>query len=116
MNRLQIVLVRAYWPSGLLFLCAAALAAILATIQPTPLTTALFPSLKWMFLSITASAFLSYLIATFRLWRWDNTGELSCPVCVGPLGFERAGRYDRGGSYRKCYSCGRNVNHKHYEQ
>jgi hypothetical protein len=61
-------------------------------------------------LAIAASVILG-LIATLRLWRWDQgRSQLVCE-CGGLLGRERDGRY---GLYRKCLACNRDVNERYY--
>lgn len=61
-------------------------------------------------LAIVASVIFG-LVATVRLWRWDQGRSLLVCECGGLLGRERPGRF---GAYRKCLACNRNVNEKHY--
>lgn len=59
-------------------------------------------------LAILASLILG-LIATVRLWRWDQGRSLLVCECGGLLGRERPGRF---GAYRKCLACNRKVNER----
>lgn len=61
-------------------------------------------------LAIAASVILG-LIATVRLWRWNQgRSQLVCE-CGGLLGRERPGPF---GAYRTCLACGRNLNGRNY--
>ena len=51
------------------------------------------------------------LIATVKLWRWNQGSSPLVCECGGLLGRERLGRF---GAYRKCLACSRNVNEKYY--
>lgn len=64
---------------------------------------------------VAAAAALHMALVSWQLWRAGYGMGLLCEACSGPLGFERAGYASRGGPYRKCRCCGRNVNHKHYD-
>lgn len=61
-------------------------------------------------LAIAASLIFG-LIATLRLWRWDQGRSQMVCECGGLLGRERLGRF---GAYRKCLACNRSVNEKYY--
>ena len=79
----------------------------LGMIRESQLLAGFYALARWApALAIAASVILG-LIATLRLWRWDQgRSQLVCE-CGGLLGYERDGRY---GLYRKCLACGRNVN------
>lgn len=83
----------------------------LGVIRESPLLAGIYALARWApALAIAASVILG-LIATLRLWRWDQgRSQLVCE-CGGFLGKERDGRY---GLYRKCFACRRNVNEKYY--
>jgi len=53
--------------------------------------------------------------ASWLLWRAERGLGLLCDACGGPLGFERTGHANRGGRYRKCLCCARNVNRRYYD-
>lgn len=62
-----------------------------------------------------AAALVLLAPPTYRLLKWQRGAGIDCPHCGGPLGHERIGRERMGGAYRRCYGCGNNVNHRHYE-
>jgi len=81
-----------------------------------PLFSQLFDFLRWLPLGILAIALAALSHATYRFWQWHRGNEPICYVCGGLLGFEHQGRSDRGGAFRKCYGCGKNVSHTYYRE
>jgi hypothetical protein len=71
--------------------------------------------LSWFPVAIVGAALLEFLAVSYRLWRWERGDGPFCVTCEGPLGPERSGRTNRGGAFRRCYACGKAVNHRHYE-
>ncbi|MBB3857677.1 hypothetical protein FHY29_003127 [Xanthomonas arboricola] len=97
--------------------------AFILTLVLGPLSTLLPASLYFaqaaLFVSAVAPlvamlAFLHMALVSLQLWRAGRGLGLLCETCGGPLSFERAGYVNRGGPYRQCRCCGRNVNHRHY--
>lgn len=78
----------------------------LGIIRETPLLAGIYAVASWApALAIAASVILG-LIATVRLWRWDQGRSRLVCDCGGLLGRERPGRI---GAYRKCLACSRKV-------
>ncbi|SDX70529.1 hypothetical protein [Lysobacter enzymogenes] len=115
MDRWNWVMVRAFGPAAVALLVAMLTMAILSHWQATPLLAELMVVGRWIpLLALVASLWL-LLAPIYRLWQWQRGKGPNCPRCDGPLGYERAGYASRGGAYRRCYACGDNVNHRHYE-
>lgn len=115
MDRWNWVAVRAFCPAAAALLVAVISMAILSRWQASPLLAGLMVVGRWVPLLALAASLGLALASTYRLWRWQRGEGPSCPRCGGPLGHERAGYASRGGAYRRCYACGGNVNHRHYE-
>lgn len=78
----------------------------LGMIRESQLLAGIYALARWApALAIAASVFLG-IIATVRLWRWDQGRSPLVCECGGLLGRARDGRYGR---YRKCHACSRNV-------
>lgn len=114
MDRWSWMPIKAYAPAVAALLFAALSMNIVSDLQVSPLLIGFVRILSWVpLLGLAAAAWL-IAMPTFRLWCWHR-GGISCPTCSGPLGREREGYASRGGAYRRCYVCGDNVNHRHYE-
>lgn len=115
MDRWNWVAVRAYGPAACALLVAAISIAVLSRWQASPLLAGFVAVGRWV-PPMALVATLGLLVApTYRLVRWQRGEGPDCPRCGGPLGHERVGYASRGGAYRRCYACGDNVNHRHYE-
>ncbi len=106
MDRWTWMMVRMYAPAlgalalGLLLMLS------LGMIRESQLLAGIYALARWApALAIAASVFLG-IIATVRLWRWDQGRSPLVCECGGLLGRARDGRYGR---YRKCHACSRNV-------
>ena len=115
MDRWNWVAVRAYGPAAFALLVAVVSVAVLSQWQTSPLLAGFVALGRWVPLLALAAALGLWVAPTYRLARWQRGGGPDCPTCGGPLGHERAGYESRGGAYRRCYACGDNVNHRHYE-
>lgn len=115
MDRSDWMVVRAYGPSVVALLFAGMLMFLLSGLPDSPLTQGLTQGFRWVPLLALIVAAGLFVAPTYRLVQWHRGAGLSCPTCDGPLGHERAGHVSRGGAFRRCYACGANINHKHYE-
>jgi hypothetical protein len=115
MDRQGWMLVRAYLPAVVLFVCALLMMQPLGGLRDSAIGAGFFNVFRWVPVAMAGGAFLMFGAATFRLLQWERGVGPSCVTCDGPLGPERDGRASRGGAYRQCYACGKNVNHRHYE-
>ena len=115
MHRWNWVVVRAYAPAGFMLLAAVALDAVLSPLQANPLLAGLASITDWMPMAALAAALVLLVLPSYRLLKWHRSVGPDCPRCGGPLGHERIGRERMGGAYRRCYGCGGNINHRHYE-
>lgn len=109
------MLLRAYWPAAALFGLALLVTVPLGGLRASPLAAGMFDVLRWGPVAITGAALLAFGVASYRLWRWERGQGPACVTCGGPLGGEHEGRTNRGGAFRRCYACGKAVNHRHYE-
>lgn len=114
MNHWDWVVVRAYTPALVALMMAVLSMLVMSGLQASPLLASFASTWRWIPLFGLAATVWLIVVPTFRLWHW-NRGGVGCPTCGGPLGHERAGYASRGGAYRRCYACGDNVNHRHYE-
>jgi hypothetical protein len=115
MDRWDWMAVRAYAPSVAALLLAAASMFMLSGLPDSPLAHGLVHGFRWVSLLGLVAATGLFVAPTYRLVQWHRGVGPRCPTCDGPLGHERAGYASRGGAYRRCYACGDNVNHRHYE-
>lgn len=115
MDRQGWMLVRAYLPAIVLFVCALLVMQPIGGLRDSALGAGFFNVFRWVAVGMVGWALLLASTASYRLWRWERGHGPSCVFCGGPLGHERDGRDSRGGAYRQCYACGKNVNHRHYE-
>lgn len=104
--------VRAYGPAALALLVAVVSVAVLSQWQASPLLVGFV--VVGPLLALAATLWL-VAMPTYRLVQWQRGLGFDCPRCGGPLGHERIGHERMGGAYRRCYACGDNVNHRHYE-
>lgn len=111
MDRWAWMIVRMYAPATGALVMGLLLMLPLGTIRESQLLAGIYALARWApALAIAASVILG-LIATVRLWRWDQGRSQRVCECGGLVGRERSGRF---GAYRKCLACNRNVNEKHY--
>ena len=111
MERWTWMMARMYAPAAGTLLIGLMLMLPLGMIRESPLLAGIYALARWApALAIVVSVILG-LIATVRLWRWDQGHSRLVCECGGLLGRERPGRF---GAYRKCLSCNRNVNEKYY--
>lgn len=115
MDRWSWVAVRAYGPAAFALLVTVVSVAVLSRWQTSLLLAGFVAVGRWVPLLAVAATFGLLVASTYRLLRWQRGEGPDCPRCSGPLGHERPGHATRGGAYRRCYSCGDNVNHRHYE-
>jgi hypothetical protein len=108
------MLLRAYRPSLALIGLALIVMVALAGLRDSPLAEGLLEVLRWAPVAIAGAALLLLGAATYRLRRWERGEGPACVTCGGPLGGEHEGRANRGGAFRRCYSCGKAVNNRHY--
>ncbi|GAB2621278.1 hypothetical protein [Novilysobacter erysipheiresistens] len=114
MDRWDWMAVRAYVPTAGLLLAALVSTGVLTRLQASPLLAGLVSGGKWLPVLLLTAAVVHFAWVTYRLCQADKGKGLLCG-CGGLLGHERAGRASRGGAYRRCYACGRNINHHRYE-
>jgi len=111
MDRWTWMMARMYAPAVGTLVIGLLLMLPLGMIRESPLLAGIYAVARWApALAIAASVILG-LIATLRLWRWDQERSRLVCECGGLLGRERPGRF---GAYRKCLACSRNVNEKYY--
>lgn len=115
MERESGVVVRAYGPAASLLVLAALCVAMLSAWPQSPLLAGLESMATLVPVGMVAASLGLMGTATYRLHRWQRCAGHDCSHCGGPLGPERAGRARMGGAYRRCYACGTNVNHRHYQ-
>lgn len=115
MDRWGWVALRAYGPAVFVLLAAVTGSIMLSHWPTSPLLAGFAGIARWApMLALVVVAGLA-VAPTYRILQWQRGEHLSCPSCGGPLGHERIGRARMGGEYRRCYACGKNVNHRHYE-
>lgn len=115
MDRWNWVAVRAYGPAAFALLVAVVAVAVLSRWQANPMLAGFVVVGRWVPLLALAATFGLLVAPTYRLVQWQRGQGPGCPRCGGPLGHERIGHTRMGGAYRRCYACGDNVNHRHYE-
>jgi hypothetical protein len=115
MNQQQWMLVRAYWPAVALFSLALLMTVPLDSLPDSSLATSMVSALYCVPATLVGGALLLFSTASYRLWRWERGDGPSCVACGGPLGHEHEGRANRGGAFRRCYACGKAINHRHYD-
>ncbi|WP_282295745.1 hypothetical protein [Stenotrophomonas sp. PS02289] len=115
MERGNWVAMRTYGPAAGLLLLAALVLSMLSSWPQNTLLAGLQSVVGWVPVCLVAASLGLMGMATYRLIQWERGAGHDCPNCGGPLGQERAGRARMGGAYRRCYACGSNVNHRHYE-
>lgn len=114
MDRWDWMAVRAYLPTAYALLVALALRWIFSSWQDSTHLAGLYEVVQWLPRAAFVFAVGHGLCMTYRLWRAEQGEGLLCD-CGGLLGRERQGRASRGGPYRRCLACSRNINHQHYE-
>jgi hypothetical protein len=114
-NRWDWMAVRAYLPAVGALLAAAISTWALSGWHDSPLLAGIAQVARWVPLVALGATVALVVAPTYRLLRWRRGEGPHCPSCGGPLGHERDGYRGRSGSYRKCYACGDNVNHRHYK-
>jgi len=78
----------------------------LGMLRESPMLAGVYAIARWLpALAIAVSVTLA-LVATLRLWRWDQGDSALVCECGGLLGRERPGRY---GMYRICLACSRSL-------
>lgn len=115
MDRWDWVAIRAYGPAVVALLVVVLSMVVLSRWQASPMLAGLVVLGRWVPLLALAVTFGLVVASSYRLWRWQRGEGPDCTRCGGPLGHERTGYASRGGAYRRCYACGDNVNHRHYE-
>lgn len=106
---------RAYMPAATLLGLAVLVDVFLGGLPAGPLIAPVIDMLRWVPIAMIGAAFMLFLSPSYRMWWWWRGDGLSCTTCGGPLGHERQGRVDRGGAFRRCYVCGKAINHVNYE-
>lgn len=106
---------RAYTPAAALFGLAVLGAVFLGELAAGPPLAPVIDLFRWVPVAMAGGAILLFVSACYRLGRWWRGDGPSCTTCGGPLGREQQSRADRGGAYRRCYACGKAVNHVNYE-
>lgn len=106
MERLTVMIVRVFAPTGIAVLAAIGLAFAESGLSNHPMLRGVATEWEVLVWVAFAAAFGLALHAMFRLWRWEHGRAIGCPNCGGLLGWERDGRH---GPYRKCLGCGRNI-------
>jgi len=107
MERWTWMMARMYAPAAGTLLIGLMLMLPLGMIRESPLLAGIYALARWApALAIVVSVILG-LIATVRLWRWDQGHSRLVCECGDLLGRERPGRF---GAYRKCLACGRSIN------
>jgi len=111
MDRWTWMMVRMYAPSLGALALGLLLMLPLGMLRQSPMLAGVYAMARWLpTLAIAVSVTLA-LVATLRLWRWDQGRSALVCECGGLLGRERPGRF---GAYRKCLACNRNVNERYY--
>ena len=109
------LLLRAYCPVAVLVGSAFFMMVPSADLRSNWPLTGIADLPNWISLAMVGAALAMFAAISYRLWKWEYGDGPSCVVCGGPLGGERSGRDDRGGRFRRCYACGKAVNHRYYE-
>jgi len=104
MDRWTWMMARLYAPAMLALVIGLLLMLPLEMIRGSQLLAEIYAVVRLAPAFAIAASVLLGLIATVRLWRWDQGRSLLVCECSGLLGRERPGRF---GSYRKCLACGR---------
>lgn len=104
MDRWAWMMVRIYAPA--LGALALLLMLPLGMLRESPMLAGVYAMARWLPALAIAVSVIFGLIATVRLWRWDQGSSPLVCECGGLLGRARDGRYGR---YRKCQACSRNV-------
>lgn len=110
-----LVALRAYGPAALALLAAVVSMVVLWSWETSPLLAGVVAVARWVPLILAVVASGLVVAATYRLVQWQRGTHVSCPKCGGPLGHERPGYARMGGTFRRCYACGDNVNHRHWD-
>ncbi len=111
MDRWTWMMVRMYAPALGALALGLLLMLPLGMLRESPVLAGVYAMARWLpALAIAVSVTLA-LVATLKLWRWDQGRSALVCECGGLLGRERDGRY---GLYRKCLACRRNVNERYY--
>lgn len=115
MDQWNAVGMRAFGPAVIVLLITGLLMVVLSNVPANLFLAGFAAIVRWV--PLVALAAMAWLVVApaYRLWRWQRGEGPSCPHCSGPLGHERAGYSSRGGAFRRCYACGGNINHRHYE-
>lgn len=115
MDRWNRMVVKAYLPTAFALLVAFVSLSVVADWRDSPYLVGLVPMARWIPVLALITGGALFGTVTWRLLRWERGAGPMCDRCGGPLGGERAGWASRGGAYRKCLGCSKNVNHQHYE-
>lgn len=86
--------------------------AVLSQWQASPLPAGFVVVGRWAVLAALAATLWLVMVPAYRLVQWQRGQGFDCPRCGG---HERIGYARMGGAYWRCYACGDNVNHRHYE-
>jgi len=111
MDRWTWMMVRMYAPALGALALGLLLMLPLGTLQESPVLAGVYAMVRWLPALAIAVSVTVALVATLRLWRWDQGRSVLVCECGGLLGRERPGRF---GAYRKCLACNRNVNERYY--
>lgn len=115
MGRENWMFVRAYGPAIMVLVVAVLVKVVVARMEASPLAGDLIELMHWLPTAIFGCALLVAGPPSYRLLRWMRGQVPVCIACHGPLGGEQEGRANRGGAFRRCYACGKAVNHRHYD-
>lgn len=115
MERWGWMAIRAYAPAVGVSVFTVVAMIVVSGWESSPLLAGIVQAGRWVLLLALATTVWLFAVPTYRLWRWYRGDTPCCTTCGGPLGREREGYRSRGSAYRRCYSCGNNVNHRHYE-
>ncbi len=111
MDRWTWMMVRMYAPALGALAAGLLLMLPLGMLRESPVLAWVYAMARWLPALAIAVAVTLALVATLRIWRWDQGHSHLVCDCGGLLGRERDGRF---GQYRKCLACNRNVNEKYY--
>lgn len=114
MGRYELMNWKVLLPGALWMLTSLVAISLLSGLQGSAMGDSLFNALRWGPVAMFGWGILLTSNAFYCMWQWQRGEGLLCG-CGGMLGHERTGRASRGGAYRKCLACGKNVNHQHYE-
>jgi hypothetical protein len=113
MDRWGWMALKAYAPAFIGLLFSVGLELISGNLTTSPYLKGLAPVVELPSIAGFVASVGYAVWVTYQLKRWERGEALVCS-CGGLLGWQRAGI--RGwGAFRKCFACGRNVNHRHYE-